>query len=166
ERLDDPMLRLAVGAPLIGAYREWSHSPPRWARQMIAGLAEAQTNRLDALRQLHAAGVPIVAGSDSGNAWALHGVALHRELELMVEAGLSPTDALRSATTDAGRFLKQSWGLDRGAVGSVLVLDASPLDDITNTRQIVEVIHHGRLIDRTVWHPPTDPRDLQPPPGA
>lgn len=81
----------------------------------------------------------------------------------MVEAGLTPWQALAAATTAAGDLLGRGWGLAAGDQGSVLVLDASPLEDIANTRRIHAVVHHGKRVDREPLLPPAAPGDAEPP---
>lgn len=70
--------------------------------------------------------MPIVAGTDSGNPWTLHGFSLDRELELYVEAGLTPWQALASATVAAGRFVDRKWGLAPGASMNVSAIESAP----------------------------------------
>lgn len=74
--------------------------------------------------------------------------SLHRELIIMVEAGLSPWQALASATTEAGAFLGRDFGVNAGDDANLVVLDASPIADIRNTQAIAMVIHHGAIVDR------------------
>lgn len=115
-------------------------------------LAEMQV-ALQAVRFLHAEGVPILAGSDAPNPGTIHGASLHRELELLVQAGLSPLEALQAATSVPARH----FGLeDRGqiAVGlraDLLLVRGDPTTEITNTRQIVSVWRSGILIDRDLY---------------
>jgi len=94
------------------------------------------------------AGVTILAGSDAANWGTIHGYSLHRELLNLVEAGLSPWQALAASTTDAGAFLGRSFGVQPGDEANLVVLSASPIEDIRNTQQISMVIQHGRVIDR------------------
>ncbi|MEM1178019.1 MAG: amidohydrolase family protein [Acidobacteriota bacterium] len=154
--LDGPLLQRVTGPEVLADYRDWDRSSER-SLSFTAAMARAQRHRADAMAALHRAGVRFAAGTDSGNSWTVHGVSLHRELELMVDAGLGPRDALRAATTEAGRFLGQSWGLESGHDGSVVVLAESPLDDIRNTREISWVIHRGEPVDLQAWHAPAPP---------
>lgn len=102
------------------------------------------------LRRLQAAGVPIAAGTDAGNIGTLHGPALHRELELMAEAGLPPAAILRAATQGGARVMGRSDALgtiEAGKLADMLLLDADPLADIRNTRRIHRVIKGGVAFD-------------------
>jgi Amidohydrolase family len=97
------------------------------------------------------AGVRILAGTDTLNPFAFPGFSLHDELALLVEAGLTPADALRSATIDAAAFLgttASSGTIDAGKNADLVLLDASPLDDVKNTRRIAGVVVRGRFLDR------------------
>jgi imidazolonepropionase-like amidohydrolase len=102
------------------------------------------------LAKLHAAGATLVLGSDSGVQDHFYGFSAHRELELMVAAGLSPMDAIATATSrSADRLgLDDSGRLVTGARADFIVLDANPLDAITNTRGIAEVYLGGAAVDR------------------
>jgi imidazolonepropionase-like amidohydrolase len=99
------------------------------------------------LRALDAAGVPIAAGTDIGNPLVVPGFALHRELELLVRAGLSPLAALQAATHRGAELLGRAGelgGIAAGMRADLLLLDANPLDDIHNTRRIAGVMARGR----------------------
>ena len=102
---------------------------------------------------LAAAGRPILAGSDSGIVVAniLPGWSLHRELELLAEAGLSPVEVLAAATSRGGEFLVPGSGLGTVAVGApadLLLLEGNPLEDLSHTRSIHAVVARGRYFDR------------------
>ena len=95
---------------------------------------------------LHRAGIPIVAGTDQ----AVPGHSLHREIELYVQAGFSPLEALQAATIVAARAMKkdgEAGTLERGKRGDLVVLDGNPLEDVRNTRRIYRVITNGRIFD-------------------
>ena len=106
---------------------------------------------LAAVRALHASGVPILAGTDAPNPGTAHGVSIHREMELLVQAGLTPTEALRSATSVPA----QAFGLnDRGRIApglraDLLLVKGDPALDITATRDIVAVWKTGAEADRS-----------------
>ncbi|MEM8511568.1 imidazolonepropionase-like amidohydrolase [Massilia sp. MP_M2] len=92
------------------------------------------------------AGVPILAGTDAGNAGTLYGISMHRELAALVEAGLSPTAALTAATSaPAAAFrLGQRGCVAKGCKADLLLVEGDPTRDITATRRIVEVWKDGQ----------------------
>ena len=99
------------------------------------------------VRLLRDAGVPILAGTDQ----APDGASLHRELELLVEAGLSPAEAIAAATSRATAFLgliDEIGTIEAGKRADLVLLDGDPLADITNTRRIAAVVGGGVLLDR------------------
>jgi imidazolonepropionase-like amidohydrolase len=65
---------------------------------------------------------------------------------LMEQSGLSKWDALASATTLPAGLLKQKWGLKVGDEASLVILAANPLEDLSNTQKIAQVIHHGKAV--------------------
>lgn len=101
--------------------------------------------------QLHAAGVPLLAGTDVHNPYVYPGFSLHDELALLVESGLSPLAALRTATINPARFLSVTDSLGTiapGKIADLVMLDADPLLDIANTQRIRAVFLNGRFLDR------------------
>jgi imidazolonepropionase-like amidohydrolase len=93
-------------------------------------------------------GITVAAGSDAGNIGTLHGPALHRELELMVEAGLSPAETLIAATRGGADVMghRNDLGtLEPGKLADLVILDANPLTQIQNTRRIAWIVKGGRL---------------------
>jgi len=144
-------------APLAGDER----IVPYLSRQEIA-LMKAAFPRPPGLPPVHyataestvklllAAHVPILAGTDAGNPGTAHGAALHRELELLVHAGLTPTQALAAATSVPAGIFKLS---DRGRItagrrADLLLVDGDPTVDITATRNIAGVWKAGVPFDR------------------
>lgn len=113
-------------------------------------------NALEAVRQLKAAGVPILAGSDAPNPGTAHGASLHREMELLVQAGLSPAEALAAATSVPAR----AFGLtDRGRIAPGLKADlvlvaGDPTADILATRNIVRIWKAGHPVERPLVETP------------
>jgi imidazolonepropionase-like amidohydrolase len=103
------------------------------------------------LAKLNAAGARIGFGTDSGAAPDhFHAFTAHRELQLMVEAGLTPAQALTAATSTSAAFLKldRRGTIEQGSFADFVVLDANPLDDIANTEKIAHVYLRGREVDR------------------
>jgi imidazolonepropionase-like amidohydrolase len=98
------------------------------------------------VKALHDAGVPIVAGTDEG----IPGYSVHREIELYVEAGLTPMEALQAATIVPARAMKMDGELgtiERGKRADMIVLNANPLDAIRNIRAVRWTIRDGRVYD-------------------
>lgn len=105
----------------------------------------------DNARLLNEAGVVLLAGTDVGIPALIPGISLHEELELLVEAGLTPLEALRTATLNPARVLGQSHSLgsiEVGKLADLVLLDANPLADIRNTQRIQAVVADGRLYRR------------------
>jgi len=95
---------------------------------------------------LHRAGVPVVAGTDVG----VPGYTLHRELELYVKAGLTPLEAIQAATITPARVMKlenEVGTIEPGRRADLIILDADPLDNISNIRKVRFVMTQGRLFD-------------------
>lgn len=109
-------------------------------------LADAIRN----VRALHEAGVEILAGTDAGNPGTAHGVSMHGELELLVRAGLTPTQALAAATAvPARRFALDDRGrIAPGLRADVLLVEGDPSQEIHATRAIVGVWKNGHAVAR------------------
>jgi MoxR-like ATPase len=106
---------------------------------------------MDIVAEMQKTGVKILAGTDSPAPYVFPGFGLHDELQLLVEAGLTPLEALQSATKSPAEFLhieKDSGTVEKGKLADLVLLDANPLDDIRNTRKIHAVILRGKLLDR------------------
>ena len=130
-------------AKVLGAYRGRSAAQAAAARERYAILQRS-------LAKLSAAGARIVLGGDTGLQDDPFGFAEHRELELMVEAGMTPMQAIAAATRNAADYLRlrNAGTLTAGNQADFLVLDANPLDDITNTRRIAAMFIRGTAVDR------------------
>jgi imidazolonepropionase-like amidohydrolase len=99
------------------------------------------------LRRVWDAGITVVMGSDAGNIGTLHGPAVFREMERMVQAGLTPLDTLRAATTNGAKAMGKRGEIGAiapGARADLVLLDADPLQSIGNLSRIARVIKGGR----------------------
>jgi imidazolonepropionase-like amidohydrolase len=162
----------ALGGPRRTIYAPWLNPPhPLVADTVSAGQIKRLTDRLAAasapeierarhawarlaatVARLNAAGVKIAAATDGGGQTGdqFIGWTMHTEMENMVAAGLTPAQALVAATRTSAEVL----GLDDlglvapGKSADFVILDANPLDDITNTRRIADVYLRGRKVDR------------------
>ena len=97
------------------------------------------------------AGVRFLAGTDLGNPYLYPGFSLHDELGLLAGSGLTPLEALQSATLGPAEFFRATDSLgtvEPGKVADLVLLDASPLDDIANVGHIAAVCAHGSLLGR------------------
>ena len=150
--LDDPLARAVAPATILDAYR--SQQTIDHAAQRAEQAAQSEALILASVKTLARAGVVMLTGTDSGNWGTLQGYSVHRELEKLVKAGLSPWEALAASTVNAGEFLGRDWGLAAGDEANLVVLDASPIDDIRNTREIFAVVHYGEIVDRQGLLPP------------
>jgi imidazolonepropionase-like amidohydrolase len=102
------------------------------------------------LKQMHDQGVTLLLGSDGPQVWNVPGASVHRELQYLVRAGLSPWAALETGTRAVARFFGTA---DRGTVeqgkrADLLVVDANPLADVANASRIAGVMLGGRWLSR------------------
>jgi imidazolonepropionase-like amidohydrolase len=102
---------------------------------------------LEVVRLLHKAGVPFLAGTDTPpGVYVFPGFSLHEELQRFVAAGFTPLEALQTATVNPARFLgmeEQLGTIEKGKLADLVLLNANPLDDISNTEKIAAVIVNG-----------------------
>ena len=153
---DTNMARPEVGlaAPLLQAY--WSSQYNPWRRkrsaQSAVGHARLVSDLMLLTSELHSRGVQILAGTDASNPTTVPGFSLHRELELLVAAGLSPLEALRSATSHAADHLEPGQGQGRvrvGARANLLISAENPLHSLVALQNLDAVMMDGQLITRT-----------------
>ena len=109
-------------------------------------------HELELVRALHAAGVPFLAGTDTpAGVDVTPGISLHLELQRFVDAGLTPLEALQTATINPARFFGRTsdfGSVQAGRLADLLILSANPLEDIANTRTI-----SGLVADGKYWAP-------------
>ncbi|MGH9336823.1 MAG: amidohydrolase family protein, partial [Vicinamibacteria bacterium] len=145
EFLDQPLYRATLSAAEIERLRtttraEWEER--RWTQWMKVMTPVAQEN----LKLLNEAGGIVVLGTDQSL-----GPAVHRELELLVEGGIPPLDAIGIATRNGAIFLgkeKDLGTIEPGKLADLVLLDADPTEDIDNAKKIHTVIKGGAVVDR------------------
>ena len=129
--------------------------PPELREQLTSGGAPEQfadlvkrgfRRELDIIGALHRAGIPVVAGTDQ----AVPGYSVYREIELYVEAGMTPQEALQAATIVPARVMKvekESGTVEAGKRADFDILDANPLENIHNIRTVKQVVANGILYE-------------------
>ncbi len=145
-----------ASARLAADPRVRPYLPPSELRTLTRGVVSTGERRVScepafaALRALHGGGVTILASTDAPNAGTVHGASLHQDLALLVDAGLSPAEALTAASAAPARV----FGLeDRGRIvagmrADLLLVRGDPLADIEVTRDIARVWKGGVELDR------------------
>jgi imidazolonepropionase-like amidohydrolase len=148
EDFDDPFLQATVSDQELAALADsafFDRTRPRW--ECCAAFDDLLAN----IGMLHGRGVLVSVGTDTGNPYVFSGFSVHRELELLVRAGLTPMEAIQAATKRAAEMIGEDD--DFGTIepekrADLLILGANPLEDIRNTRSLEVVISEGRVIDR------------------
>ena len=112
------------------------------------------------VKSLHDANVKLLSGSDSGafNSYTYPGISLHKELEAMVASGISTLGALQTSAYNGANFLKKEndyGALSVGKIADIVLLNANPIDDISNTRKIYRVVKGNQ-----VFNPKTIAEDI------
>jgi imidazolonepropionase-like amidohydrolase len=147
ERLDDPDVAPSVDADVVAAARDSARS----AHPSPADRGEFERAKRNT-RKLAAGGVLIGVGSDGGSSLDFPGLMTHREVELLVEAGLSPMDAMVAVTRNGGLALRKGDELgtiEPGRRADFMLLLANPLEDVGNLRKIDRLMLDGEWVDRT-----------------
>ena len=122
-----------------------------WSTDPVADREAFVRAEFKMVREMHRAGVPILAGTDTAAGVRVYpGFSLHSELELLAHAGLSPMETLQTATRNPALYLglADSGTIARGKRADLVLLDANPLDSISNTRKIRSVVLNGRYLSR------------------
>jgi len=122
-----------------------SHSPEDYEAFRGSALGMAKV-----AKRMYDAGVNLMAGSDSENPGVVPGYGLHKELELLVLGGFTPAEVLKLVTVNPAKFLNRTdiGIVSTGTQADLVILNANPLADITNTTLIDGVILQGKYLDR------------------
>ena len=151
--LDEPLYRATLTRDEIQVLKtekrkEYQERKWTWWMQIMTSIAQEN------LRKINEAGGVLVAGTDQST-----GPDLHRELELLADAGIPASDIVRIATLNAAVFLgmqRDLGSIEVGKIADMVLLSADPLQDIRNARHVVEVVKGGRLIDRSALDLPVN----------
>jgi imidazolonepropionase-like amidohydrolase len=141
--LNDP--RLAYASPAIRA--EFAAGVKNFKPEGVANSKLLHETHYKVVREMQAAGVKLMAGTDG----RLFGFDLHDELQELVKAGLTPMQALQTATRTPAEYLGLLGSLgtvEKGKLADLVLLDANPLTSIANATKIRAVVVNGRLLDR------------------
>ena len=149
---------------------EVDHSKDDYLKYMSTGIQQTYKGRIDRVKnatdkqvadrkaldqffgklayKLSENGVSLLAGSDSGayNSYTYPGISLHKELEAMVNIGMSPLNALKTSAYNGAKFLKQDedYGtISEGKIADIVLLNSNPLEDIKNSQDIFMVLSNG-----------------------
>lgn len=149
------MVGIPTGAGLAEDERVTRRLDERWTKNLRRAYRFETTGRyehaVETVRRLHARGVPLLAGTDAaavGVAGTVHGASVSREIELLVEAGLSPSDALAAATSvPAACFgLEDRGRIAPGLQADLLLVDGDPTTDTSALRAVAGVWRRGRRV--------------------
>jgi amidohydrolase family protein len=142
-----PKQRLADWAPDNDVFVK------RFAAADSEGRLRLYRRLVELVGALNRNGVEFLAGTDLGRPFIFAGFSLHDELCLLVQAGLTPGEALKAATYNPAKFLgmlDRLGTVEKGKLADLVLLDANPLKDIHNTQKIRAVVLNGRYLDRAV----------------
>jgi imidazolonepropionase-like amidohydrolase len=150
ERVLSDTISMRLVPPVIRrGWENWLASAT--AREMQSILRPVVPLELENVRLFHEAGIVLLAATDVGVPLQVPGLSLHRELARLVEAGLTPLAALQTATINPARVLGIAGSVgtvEAGKLADLVLLDANPLEEISNTRRIRAVLADGRLLRR------------------
>lgn len=146
EYLDQPLYRASLSQSEIDRLKtetrpEWQERTWTWWMKLMTPVAQQN------LADIHAAGGLLVVGTDQ-----TIGPAVHREMELLVDAGIPESAVLRMATLNGAIFLgleSELGSIETGKFADALLLDANPMDDIRNARRIALVMKAGHIVDES-----------------
>jgi len=145
--LQSPLLQAIESSKALATFSDRAHFCTK-AQHTLEWQEDDLKNDMDSFRRLQKLKVPMLAGSDSSNMGTFQGFSLHRELKIFQDAGYSPWEALAAGTTSAAEFLGRPSGIAAGDTAELVVLDADPVADISNTQKIFAIVHHGKMLDR------------------
>ncbi len=123
----------------------------RWPAEIRPGSRVVYQKQLAVIGAMHKAGVQLLAGTDTAAPYIFPGFSLHEELELLVQAGLPLLAALQSATRNPAQYfgmIERLGTVEQGKIADLVLLDANPLEEVSNTKRIAAVVVGGRLFTK------------------
>ena len=148
-----------ISPKITDTYQRRLNSAKRGGENYTNTRAQWVTSFSNMVKPMYDSGIKILAGSDSGpfNSFTYPGISIHKELELLVNAGLTPQEALMTSVVYGPEFfdLEDDYGsIQSGKIADLLILDDNPLENISNTQKI------NSLISKGSWYSKTDLDDL------
>jgi len=150
--LDDPLIADVVPTSQLNALRDFAQRPippdlQEKLKQALTDFRAAEGN----VKLLWDSGVLIASGTDAPYPGDFQGEGVHHEMELLVESGLTPLQAIQAATKNAAAIMNadKEWGtLETGKLANILLIDGQPDQNINDTRRITFIMKQGEVIDR------------------
>lgn len=143
--LGQPLIKDTTPSFALAELRKLGREQPK--KQPLDSLLDAESN----VKRLMQAGILIAAGTDAPYPGDFQGEGIHHELELLVESGLTPLEAITVATRNAATIMnaESEWGtLEPGKLADIVVVDGKPDQNISDTKKIVTVVKEGKILDR------------------
>lgn len=140
-----------IGEGIVKTYDRRLNAARNSSAEAQQGRRDLQEKFVELTGELHEAGVTILAGSDSGpfNSFTYPGISLHKELEALVATGLTPAEALKTATINGAAFfgVSDKYGqVKEGFTADLVLLNGNPLEDISNTQDIHTLLWQGERL--------------------
>lgn len=154
DHTQDPYLKI-IGPGIIDTYKGRINRALNASNEAKKSRKELNTFFKKLSKSLNDAGVKLLAGSDSGayNSYTYSGISLHKELEAMVNAGISPIKAIQASSLNGSKYLKkdsQTGTISVNKASDLVILNSNPLLDIKSTRDIYRVIKGNQIFDPVV----------------
>jgi hypothetical protein len=150
QNANDPRLKY-IPKSIADSWKPRNDARQPASPEAIAGRKRLYQKELEIVGMMNKAGVRFMAGTDTPNPFCFPGFSLHDELSLLVQAGFTPMEALQTATRNPAQFFgveKELGTIESGKIADLVLLNANPMENIENTKQIEAVIIGGKLIDR------------------
>jgi imidazolonepropionase-like amidohydrolase len=146
ELFEDPFVRRVLGQEVDKLKEALAQTTPEALERWSQSYQQGRKNFV----RLKDAGVRLAVGTDSNTSFAPVGLITHKEVEALVEAGLSPMEALVAGTRGSAEWAGASdrvGTLEPGKLADMIILEENPLDNIRNTRKIAKIILGGRVVE-------------------